>query len=97
VHGNTNVTKKDNNPARPEAALLPPVDVIEDATGITLYADLPGVPKEKLNLQLGNGRALSRHPMRLRQFSPRRAIAGRGPRRQGQGGLQKRRVAHRTT
>jgi HSP20 family molecular chaperone IbpA len=27
-----------------EATLLPPVDVIEDATGITLYADLPGVP-----------------------------------------------------
>lgn len=52
---NTNVTKKDNNPARPEAALLPPVDVIEDATGITLYADLPGVPKEKLNLQLEAG------------------------------------------
>lgn len=35
-----------------EAALLPPVDVIEDAQGITLYADLPGVPKEKLNLQV---------------------------------------------
>jgi HSP20 family molecular chaperone IbpA len=35
-----------------DAALLPPVDVMEDAQGITLYADLPGVPKEKLNLQL---------------------------------------------
>ncbi len=34
------------------AALWPPVDVIEDATGITLYADLPGVPREKLNLQV---------------------------------------------
>lgn len=38
--------------ARSEAALLPPVDVIEDASGITLYADLPGVPKDKLNLQV---------------------------------------------
>ncbi|MEF8704353.1 MAG: Hsp20/alpha crystallin family protein [Candidatus Accumulibacter sp. UW26] len=38
--------------AREEAALLPPVDVIEDASGITLYADLPGVPKEKLHLQV---------------------------------------------
>lgn len=38
---------------REEAAtLLPAVDVIEDANGITLYADLPGVPKEKLNLQV---------------------------------------------
>lgn len=34
------------------AALLPPVDVIEDASGITLYADLPGVPKEKLHLEV---------------------------------------------
>jgi len=37
---------------RPEAALLPPVDVIEDATGITLYADLPGVPRELLHLRV---------------------------------------------
>jgi HSP20 family protein len=28
------------------------VDVIEDASGITLYADLPGVPKDKLHLQV---------------------------------------------
>ena len=38
--------------AREEPALLPPVDVIEDATGITLYADLPGVPKDRLNLRV---------------------------------------------
>jgi HSP20 family molecular chaperone IbpA len=37
---------------RPDAALLPPVNVIEDKQGITLYADLPGVPKEKLKLQI---------------------------------------------
>jgi HSP20 family protein len=37
---------------RNEAALLPPVDVIEDAQGITLYADLPGVPKDKLDLHV---------------------------------------------
>lgn len=49
---NTNVMKKETNAARPEAALLPPVDVIEDASGITLFADLPGVPKDKLNLRL---------------------------------------------
>ncbi|HMW57082.1 Hsp20/alpha crystallin family protein [Accumulibacter sp.] len=35
-----------------EATLLPPVDVIEDASGITLYADMPGVPKDKLHLQV---------------------------------------------
>lgn len=49
---NTNVMKKEGNVMRPEPALQPPVDVIEDASGITLYADLPGVPKDKLNLQL---------------------------------------------
>lgn len=35
-----------------EAALTPPVDVIEDAGGITLYADLPGVSRDKLNLHI---------------------------------------------
>ncbi|HJV86706.1 MAG TPA: Hsp20/alpha crystallin family protein [Noviherbaspirillum sp.] len=51
MNDKANVTKA-NEGARPEVALLPPVDVIEDASGITLFADLPGVPKEKLNLQL---------------------------------------------
>lgn len=42
---------------RPEArtdapALLPPVDVVEDTTGITLYADLPGVSKDRLHLRV---------------------------------------------
>ncbi|MGR8934028.1 MAG: Hsp20/alpha crystallin family protein [Gammaproteobacteria bacterium] len=40
-------------PAKNNAAVLtPPVDVIEDSTGITLYADLPGVSKDKLNMQI---------------------------------------------
>jgi HSP20 family protein len=34
------------------AALTPPVDVVEDAGGITLYADLPGVSREHLNLHV---------------------------------------------
>ena len=33
-------------------AIQPPVDVIEDPAGITLVADLPGVPRDKLTLQL---------------------------------------------
>lgn len=45
----TGVTRQTQTPHE-EAALLPPVDVIEDMTGITLYADLPGVPKDKLHL-----------------------------------------------
>jgi HSP20 family protein len=37
---------------RADAALIPPVDVVEDGAGITLYADLPGVAKEKLGLHV---------------------------------------------
>ena len=49
-----NLTRPADNAAatRDEPALLPPVDVIEDSNGITLYADLPGVPKEKLALRV---------------------------------------------
>ena len=41
-------------PARSDErpALLPPVDVIEDAEGITLLADLPGVAKDQLHLRV---------------------------------------------
>ena len=42
----------DPNGAAPSAALMPRVDVIEDKSGITLYADLPGVPKDKLTLNI---------------------------------------------
>lgn len=48
---NTNVTNRSNAP-RADVYMTPPVDVIEDASGITLYADLPGVPKDKLNLNV---------------------------------------------
>lgn len=50
---NTAVARQGNAPA--EAALMPPVQVIEDANGITLYADLPGVPREKINLNVEAG------------------------------------------
>jgi HSP20 family molecular chaperone IbpA len=35
-----------------EAAIQPPVDIYEDAGGITLLADMPGVSKERLNIQV---------------------------------------------
>jgi HSP20 family molecular chaperone IbpA len=38
--------------AADDAALMPPVQVIENAQGITLLADLRGVPKEKLELNI---------------------------------------------
>jgi HSP20 family protein len=45
-------TAQGNTPARDERSLLPPVDVVEDTTGITLYADLPGVSREGLHLRV---------------------------------------------
>ena len=45
-------TTKQAEATRKEAAMLPPVDVIEDANGITLYADLPGIPKDRLSLHV---------------------------------------------
>lgn len=48
----TTAVSKENKAPREESALVPPVDVIEDSGGITLYADLPGVPKDKLNLHV---------------------------------------------
>jgi HSP20 family molecular chaperone IbpA len=38
--------------ARVGPAMLPPVDIVEDETGITLTADLPGVPKDKLVVRM---------------------------------------------
>ena len=46
---------RDTTATRNDAALMPPVDVIEDSTGITLRADLPGVAKDKLTLHVESG------------------------------------------
>ena len=35
-----------------ESVLQPPVDISEDADGINVWVDLPGVSKEHLNLQV---------------------------------------------
>jgi HSP20 family protein len=35
-----------------ESAMRPPVDIFETAEGITLIADMPGVSREHLNLQV---------------------------------------------
>jgi len=46
--------RKSAEPGRqePEAVIRPPVDIFEDAAGITLVADMPGVSRERLNLQV---------------------------------------------
>ena len=45
---NTNVSRT----TRDDPAVLPPVDVVEDEGGITLHADLPGVPRERLDVHV---------------------------------------------
>ena len=42
------VTTRNAELSQEEPALLPPVDVIEDEAGITLYADVPGVTRDNL-------------------------------------------------
>lgn len=48
----TTTVAPENQAARSEATLLPPVDVVENGTGITLYADLPGVSKDALGIHV---------------------------------------------
>lgn len=50
---------------RDDLALVPPVDVIEDPQGITLYADLPGVPRDLLNLRVDGDQLIIEAEMRL--------------------------------
>ncbi|HEY1127790.1 MAG TPA: Hsp20/alpha crystallin family protein [Roseateles sp.] len=40
------------NSAANERAVAPAVDVFEDETGITLLADMPGVPRDQLELHV---------------------------------------------
>jgi len=41
-----------SNDAQSQRAVLPAVDVFEDASGITLLADMPGVPKDRLDVKI---------------------------------------------
>lgn len=48
---NKQVTRTGAEHEQPRA-VLPAVDVFEDASGITLLADMPGVPREQLELKV---------------------------------------------
>lgn len=48
TEGSQNLQKQSNR----EVIVRPPVDIYEDATGITLQADLPGVSRDRLNIQV---------------------------------------------
>ncbi|CAM2153064.1 HSP20 family protein [Pararobbsia alpina] len=60
---NTQVAQHDT-PAAPRQAtaetvrrktIAPAVDIYEDAQAVTLFADLPGVPREKLDIRVHDG------------------------------------------
>jgi HSP20 family molecular chaperone IbpA len=52
------ITKRDVKPQQgrelPQRSIRPDVDIFEDEMGITLMADLPGVKKEALDIQVDN-------------------------------------------
>lgn len=54
THPETKPETKPQDNARGTATLMPRVDVSEDATGITLVADLPGVPRDALQVRVDN-------------------------------------------
>lgn len=67
TEANNNAVQKQagSAPSRTAPALLPPVDIVEDGGGITLYADLPGVGREDLAIGV-DGRSLTiEAPLRL--------------------------------
>ena len=53
----TNQVKRTSVEQDTQRAVLPAIDVFEDASGITLLADMPGVPKDQLELKV-EGEAL---------------------------------------
>ena len=65
MNGETNQNQVAQREQRPEPTLLPPVDIVEDAGGITLTADLPGVEQSELSIGI-DGRTLTLEaPLRL--------------------------------
>ena len=59
------VTQTSPAASRAEPTLMPPVDIVEDASGITVTADLPGVEPDDLMIRV-EGRSLTLEaPLRL--------------------------------
>lgn len=52
MNDQTQVQKQQEIQDKSQGSLRPAMDVFEDATGITVQADLPGVPKERLHIHV---------------------------------------------
>jgi len=51
-HNEVAVKQEDQAQERRAAANVPAVDVFEDAAGVTVIADLPGVSRDRLNIRM---------------------------------------------
>ena len=58
MNAHSQVTSEATRDQENIAALLPPIDVYEDETGITLTADLPGVSRERLGVKVNGDNLL---------------------------------------
>ena len=56
------------------AVLIPPVDVIEDESGITVNADMPGVTKENLTIRIEGGALTIDAPLALGESKSLNAV-----------------------
>jgi HSP20 family molecular chaperone IbpA len=51
----TAVSRRDGDRPQRRMTLTPAVDVFEDSQGVTLWADLPGVTKDRLDVKVHDG------------------------------------------
>src|SRR6201996_2103218 len=49
------VTRTGNEPSARRMTVTPAVDIYEDSQGVTLWADLPGVTRDKLDVRVHDG------------------------------------------
>ncbi|TCG03254.1 heat-shock protein [Paraburkholderia steynii] len=51
----TAVARREEDQTQRRITLTPPVDIFEDGQGVTLWADLPGVTKDRLDVKVHDG------------------------------------------
>ncbi|MCP1121341.1 Hsp20/alpha crystallin family protein [Robbsia andropogonis] len=51
----TGAVRRDVDQSQRRITLTPPVDILEDSQGVTLWADVPGVTKDRLDVKVHDG------------------------------------------
>jgi HSP20 family molecular chaperone IbpA len=51
----TAAARREDDQSERRITLTPPVDIFEDSQGVTLWADLPGVTKDRLDVKVHDG------------------------------------------